>query len=496
MRYGVLPSTGFSVDCKTVLLAGIAATECMSNLPIPKPDPYKSSLNQSPETDLTELAALFAAKSGAGVSPKLSTELALEIVLNEIVEQACLATGATGAAVILEREGEMVCRATTGPTAPELGSHPDSESGLTAECLRTGQVRLCNDAQNDARADAEASRNIGVRSVIGLPLIQDGAVIGVLEAFSSRPAAFGDRDQLTLAALVERILKNLRRASDPILAHTMKPPASDGVRADNATANRVPQSLTSDGDDIPENPTLTLPVPPGELSAASATEQKSKSGVDLLTLVLAAACIACLLLIVTLVVVRVTSRKTSAESRPAASEPVAPQTNATPNAAVQPLETGQPQPSSQSPASPQGGSDQNSPTVPPGGLAVYENGKEVFRLPPSSAAGEKTARSATTAQPEEVINLSPDAAKSSLIYRQEPEYPEEARRQGIQGPVVLDVGIGRDGAVQNATLVSGQEILGNAAIAAVKQWRFQPHYSHGRPAEMQTRITLNFRLPQ
>lgn len=103
---------------------------------------------------------------------------------------------------------------------------------------------------------------------------------------------------------------------------------------------------------------------------------------------------------------------------------------------------------------------------------------------------------ATAAQPAEIIKLSPDAAEHSLIYRQEPEYPEEARRQGIEGPVVLDVRVGGDGAVQNASLVSGQEILGKAAIAAVKQWRFKPHYSQGRPAEMQTRVTLNFRLPQ
>jgi periplasmic protein TonB len=61
---------------------------------------------------------------------------------------------------------------------------------------------------------------------------------------------------------------------------------------------------------------------------------------------------------------------------------------------------------------------------------------------------------------------------------------------------VLAVVVGHDGTVQNATLVSGQEILGKAAIAAVKQWRFKPYYSQGRPAEMQTRITLNFRLPQ
>ncbi len=71
------------------------------------------------ESDLAELAAKFAAHGGDSFPADLSAELALEIVLNEIVEQACLATGATGAAVVLERDGEMVCRASSGPTAPE-----------------------------------------------------------------------------------------------------------------------------------------------------------------------------------------------------------------------------------------------------------------------------------------------------------------------------------------------------------------------------------------
>src|SRR5579863_2557397 len=87
------------------------------------------------ETDLAQLAAVFSAHGG-GVSPELSNDLALEIVLNEIVVQACLSTGATGAAIALERDGEMVCRASNGETAPALGSRFDSDSGVSAESIR------------------------------------------------------------------------------------------------------------------------------------------------------------------------------------------------------------------------------------------------------------------------------------------------------------------------------------------------------------------------
>ena len=60
---------------------------------------------------------------------------------------------------------------------------------------------------------------------------------------------------------------------------------------------------------------------------------------------------------------------------------------------------------------------------------------------------------------------------------------------------MLEVRIAGDGAIQDVKLVSGPPLLANAAIAAVKQWRFKPRLQKGRPVEMQTRVTLNFRMP-
>ena len=82
------------------------------------------------------------------------------------------------------------------------------------------------------------------------------------------------------------------------------------------------------------------------------------------------------------------------------------------------------------------------------------------------------------------------------MHRVEPVYPEDARTQQIQGRVVLDVHIGEDGAVQDVQLVSGPPQLAQASIDAVKQWRFNSRIVNGHAVEMQTRITLNFRLPQ
>jgi TonB family protein len=146
---------------------------------------------------------------------------------------------------------------------------------------------------------------------------------------------------------------------------------------------------------------------------------------------------------------------------------------------------------------------------PAGTLLVYENGKEVFRLPPTEEGGAATGSNETGAQsavpgevqrasavePAGTVELAPDAAEGSLLHRVEPEYPEEARQQRIQGAVVLDVRIGRDGSIQDVKRVSGRSVLANAAIAAVKQWRFKPRIVKGQPVPMQTRVTLNFRVP-
>jgi protein TonB len=87
-------------------------------------------------------------------------------------------------------------------------------------------------------------------------------------------------------------------------------------------------------------------------------------------------------------------------------------------------------------------------------------------------------------------------AEGSLLHRVEPDYPEQARQQQIQGPVVLDVRTRRDGTIQELKLLSGQRLLADAAIAAVKQWRFRPQLVKGEPVEMQTTVTLNFKLPR
>jgi len=96
----------------------------------------------------------------------------------------------------------------------------------------------------------------------------------------------------------------------------------------------------------------------------------------------------------------------------------------------------------------------------------------------------------------EPVHLSEDAARAMLVHSVDPVYPPQTGTQKLQGSVVLQATIGRDGSVADLKLVRGYFVLGRAAIAAVKQWRFQPYVVNGHPAETQTVLTINLSRPQ
>ncbi len=81
-----------------------------------------------------------------------------------------------------------------------------------------------------------------------------------------------------------------------------------------------------------------------------------------------------------------------------------------------------------------------------------------------------------------------------LIYQPKPVYPPLAKQARIQGTVKFTAIIGRDGTIQNLTLISGHPLLVQAATEAVKQWRYKPTLLNGEPVEVVTQIDVNFTL--
>ena len=96
-------------------------------------------------------------------------------------------------------------------------------------------------------------------------------------------------------------------------------------------------------------------------------------------------------------------------------------------------------------------------------------------------------------QAAETMHLSPNV--SQVVSRSvEPDYPLLAKQMKVQGSVVLQALIGRDGNIEDLHVLSGPAILSSAAMQAVKQWRFRPYYLSGEPVETQARITVNFTI--
>ena len=134
----------------------------------------------------------------------------ISAVLTRAVERVCSLTSADGAAIALRDPQGVLCQASTG-NAPDVGSRLQPDSGLTRECFETGQVVLCEDAENDSRVRPSIARSLHLRSVVAVPIQAQGSVVGVMEVFSSRPSAFAT----TEVAALQRIADLLAPISAP-----------------------------------------------------------------------------------------------------------------------------------------------------------------------------------------------------------------------------------------------------------------------------------------
>jgi TonB family protein len=92
------------------------------------------------------------------------------------------------------------------------------------------------------------------------------------------------------------------------------------------------------------------------------------------------------------------------------------------------------------------------------------------------------------------LNLPQGVSQGLLIHKVQPIYPEAARRNYVQGTVLLNATIGKDGRVRELTPISGPKELVGAAIGAVQQWRYKPYTLNDEPVDVQTQITVNFQL--
>jgi len=206
-------------------MAGAANAAALAPLPNPTPQQEVSARVEN-ET----FAAATAIQKEAEL---LGSDL--EAVLSLIASRSRFLLLASGAAIALTGKesgaisgttisGIMICRASAGRCAPPVGATLQVGSGFSGECIRTGAVLRCDDAESDTRVDRESCRTLGIRSILAAPIGSGENVIGILEVFCVQPNAFGEDDSAVLQLFAETIFAAVNRAalvSDPFV-----PPAS------------------------------------------------------------------------------------------------------------------------------------------------------------------------------------------------------------------------------------------------------------------------------
>jgi TonB family protein len=256
--------------------------------------PQSMPMSELRPDDLTpELAHTLEEHLVAGFPP----DLALDLVLNELVSQAAHATRAGGAALALTRGDAMVCRAATGQLAPGLGVTLNSSAGLSGACLQSRQPQLSLDTEVDPRVDQTASRLLGIRSILIVPVFRaredaheheedahgklrrgdpitgnsghgdgDQELMGILEVFSAVPGAFSESDERLLQGFAEECAR-IRLVATELTWH--KPAADSASDSNDCLPPPLPYNKSAVSDTVATSRESDFPA---RISALNAPE--------------------------------------------------------------------------------------------------------------------------------------------------------------------------------------------------------------------------------
>jgi len=487
----------------------------MSLRPVPRLDPRLQGSEPLAPSDLKRDLEQH-------VEAGFPVDLALDLVLNELVVRAASVMGATDAAIALAHDDELVIRAATGRHAPDLGAHLSMRDGLSGACVRTRTPQLSNDTDHRS-----VHRAIGIRSVLIVPVIDEvsalgeqAELVGVLEVLSSASNAFSESSEALLlefareSASLRRNAAELKGPSSRTEDNERKPGEGESSTGEPVEVESVPaerelfQSFELADGDLPD------PV--------VATRQPYQGW----TIALASLVILAAIALSFMVGSRVGWLRALATNPPtpvsAAPAPVEAVVNPP---AVAPEEP--PPPPRKKKVVPAPPADPSTATMSASDqLVVYEKGKVVYRMKAQPLKSEGEAIQANAAQPpassaqpptpaerepnsmassvvaassrqrlSDRVWLAPDQAASLLVSRVDPSYPPEALAAHHSGNVVLEVNVAEDGTVSSVRPLVGDPILAAAAAQAVRSWRYQPLRSHDQPSPFRTDVTLTFSLP-
>jgi signal transduction histidine kinase len=182
-----------------------------------------------------------------------SAGLEVQAIMDLIARRTELLTGADGAAVELADGGDMVVRAGTGIASGHTGLRQKMAASLSGVCVTTGEIQECSDTEDDPRVDLNATRTIGMRSMVAVPLHHRGHVVGVLKVMSSRPNAFDDNDVRTLQLMTPYLGAVLANAAEgkaraefvSVVSHELRNPLAS-IRGLASLMRDKPQTVSQD----------------------------------------------------------------------------------------------------------------------------------------------------------------------------------------------------------------------------------------------------------
>jgi TonB family protein len=525
--------------------------------------------------------------------------------LSVIAQRALEVTSASGSAIALGKPENMVCLGSAGD-APEIGTVIPPSAGLTGECLRNKKLVLCHNAQTDPRVGKGST----LGSAVIVPLLVNGDVRGVLEAFAEQPHAFdakaidmlehladaatyvtygntptrrlatvmpistppvmpaGIHTAAYAAPVITPVVKSpaMQPASEPIpkpmarpaasisappleplpLAEILSTPATPRTRVTTPVVQAAakeallpllppsptvvvrPKPATSGEIDLRqllevEEPAEQLRVSAPEVAFPDQYEFEKPATARWTMRAIAAGVI--LVAPLWFFVLRSkpvdTANATAAQDPAVAAQSPSPANFTVTPATAAPISTPAPTASaSTKPASTPAVSKVRStepmdvvadvvkkPEPAPIVLAASRSlthskldDAESPAVPVAMPAGMVSVPAVPGPSTVATPSLAPRVTKTwtggTLIKRLPPMYPSTAKARGIHGEVEVLFTVRKDGSVGSVRAMSGNPILANAAVEAVKTWRYEPYKADGEPMEVQNTVKLNFVLPR
>ncbi len=485
-------------------MAHMYATEMASGLPSPPPEPASEPIAEISATLLRAQSFL----SGCGIA-------------------------------LMVREGAwLVCRASNGAAAPDIGIRMEVDHSFLGLCVTAKKPHSCEDADSDLRVENVMYSRLRPKSILAVPVRVAQEVIAVLASFSSAPNAFTHTQIAILRTVADSLSRQVQQlpASSPPPEAPVAPPQPWPVTPRDAVQEKV---ANPEPPPLPPPPVLPLPKPREEVLALAdepappprlpeprptpPTVRVVKLPVPrsfelprprprrrLRPALLRIVAITALCLIFALATAGWYSARVPDAPRlytagiiPPAAQPTTPtETARVPEVSAPPVSA------KPAPAEPKAHADAPAPAEPESAATAVTDlaTREVVapKLPQPAPVAEPPAL-ALSAAPALPTLAAPHAAAprihqshataAQLVQRVAPQYPPLALSRRTAGEVTLSVLIRKDGSVGEVKVLNGNPLFHTSAVDAVKQWRYSPATLDGEPVEVRAQVVLKFDLP-